>query len=94
MSALPNANANLQLFNSEEFAALTGSARQTIYNLVSTGKLSRPIKTLAGPRFTIQHYQEFIGQACRPDPEPEPPAPRGRGRPRIVQQPRRAGGAA
>ncbi|WP_215844207.1 hypothetical protein HHS34_010515 [Acidithiobacillus montserratensis] len=70
----------LKLYTYESFADLVGTARQTVYNLVSLGKLSKPIRTLGGPRFTIQHYLEFVGQALKPEPAP----PRRRGRPRIV----------
>ena len=81
-----------QLYDYENFATLTGCARQTLYNLVCQGKISRPLKTLAGPRFTVQHYLEFVGQAPRPTPPPTKPADkpaapqpkRPRGRPRIA----------
>ena len=82
----------LQLYNAEAFSQLVGCARKTIYNLVSQGKISRPVKTLAGPRFSVQHYVEFIGQAPRPNPTPKPDKPRQvaekrpRGRPRIAAQ--------
>lgn len=83
-----------QLYSYQAFADLCGCARQTIYNLVSERKLSSPIKTLAGPRFTLQHYLEFVGQAPSPA-QPVMPAPRrGRGRPRIVAQRAAAGGVA
>lgn len=88
----------LQLYDYGAFAALGGCARQTIYNLVSQGKLSKPIQTLAGPRFTVHHYLEFIGQAPRPTPPPRPDKPaapqqkRPRGRPRIAAQAMGKGG--
>ncbi|WP_215842693.1 hypothetical protein HHS34_010045 [Acidithiobacillus montserratensis] len=71
-----------KLYSYQLFAELVCASRQTVYNLVSLGKLSKPIRTLAGPRFTINHYLEFVGQTA--EPEPVPPPSRRRGRPRIV----------
>ncbi len=74
-----------QYYTYRNFAQKRDCAEQTIRNLVSSGRLPRPVQTMAGPRFTQEHFDVFDNALSSPSEKQR------RGRPRIAQKAR--GGA-
>ena len=74
----PENNANVLVYSYSELAKVLCCSPKTLQNLVSSGRLPRPVKTLVGPRFLPEVIDSII------NPPAAQKARRKPGRPRIA----------